>query len=79
MRSKPWDVPDELWERIEPLLPRKPRRYRYPGRKPFDDRLALQGILFVLTKWRLALNSAAAFNGPCTLGVGPTNSSTLPA
>ena len=24
------------------------RRFRYPGRKPFDDRLALQGILFVL-------------------------------
>ena len=39
---------DGLWERIEPLLPRKPRRFRYPGRKPFDDRLALQGILFVL-------------------------------
>ncbi len=26
----------------------KPRRFRYPGRKPFDDRLVLQGILFVL-------------------------------
>src|SRR2546423_3560018 len=48
MRAKPWDVPDGLWERIEPLLPRKERRFRYPGRKPFDDRLALQGILFVL-------------------------------
>jgi len=35
-------------ERIEPLLPRRQRRFRYPGRKPFDDRLALQGILFVL-------------------------------
>jgi transposase len=48
MRAKPWEVPDGLWERIEPLLPRKQRRFRYPGRKPFDDRLALQGILFVL-------------------------------
>ena len=48
MRAKPWDVPDGLWERIEPLLPRRERRFRYPGRKPFDDRLALQGILFVL-------------------------------
>ena len=48
MRAKPWEVPDPLWERIEPLLPRKQRRFRYPGRKPFDDRLALQGILFVL-------------------------------
>ena len=48
MRSKPWEVPDALWVRIEPLLPRKQRRYRYPGRKPFDDRRALQGISFVL-------------------------------
>ena len=48
MRAKPWEVPEGLWERVEPLLPRKPRRFRYPGRKPFDDRLALQGILFVL-------------------------------
>jgi hypothetical protein len=31
MRAKPWEVPDALWERIEPLLPRKPRRFRYPG------------------------------------------------
>jgi transposase len=48
MRAKPWEVPDGLWERIEPLLPKRSRRFRYPGRKPFDDRLALQGILFVL-------------------------------
>src|SRR5258708_38219553 len=48
MRAKPWDVPDGLWERIEPLLPKRERRFRYPGRKPFDDRLVLQGILFVL-------------------------------
>ena len=48
MRAKPWEVPDGLWERIEPLLPTRPRRFRYPGRRPFDDRLALQGILFVL-------------------------------
>ena len=25
-----------------------PRRFRYPGRKPLDDRRVLQGILFVL-------------------------------
>ena len=36
MRTKPWEVSDGLWERIEPLLPRKPRRFRYPGRRPFD-------------------------------------------
>src|SRR2546430_1044562 len=48
MRAKPWDVSDGLWARIEPLLPKKPRRFRYPGRKPFDDRLELQGLLYVL-------------------------------
>jgi transposase len=42
-------VPDELWGVIEPLLPPpKPRRFRYPGRKPIDNRKALTGILFVL-------------------------------
>ena len=48
MRAKPWVVSDELWERIEPLLPRGERRFRYPGRRPLDDRRVLQGILFVL-------------------------------
>jgi len=42
-------VSDELWELIEPLLPApKPRRFRYPGRKPMDRRKVLTGILFVL-------------------------------
>lgn len=40
---------DELWALIEPLLPPpKPRRERYPGRKPLEDRKVLTGILFVL-------------------------------
>ncbi len=42
-------VSDALWERIEPLLPPlKPRRFRYPGRKPLDRRKVLTGILFIL-------------------------------
>ena len=48
MRESPWVVSDGLWERVEPLLPRTPRRFRYPGRKPLDDRRVLSGILFVL-------------------------------
>src|SRR5262245_43453146 len=41
-------VSDELWEILQPLLPPpKPRRFRYPGRKPVEDRKALTGILFV--------------------------------
>ena len=39
---------DRLWEIIEPILPKKKRRFRYPGRKPVADRTALAGILFVL-------------------------------
>jgi transposase len=45
---EPWVVSDELWELIEPLLPKRQRRFRYPGRRPLDDRRALSGILFVL-------------------------------
>ncbi|HEX8947662.1 MAG TPA: IS5 family transposase [Dissulfurispiraceae bacterium] len=40
---------DELWQIIEPLLPApKARRFRYPGRKPLENRKVLTGILFVL-------------------------------
>src|SRR4051794_3987938 len=40
-------VPHQLWERVAPLLrPPKPRRYRYPGRRPIEDRAALAGTLF---------------------------------
>ena len=40
---------DELWSVIEPILPPpKPRRFRFPGRKPVGDRQCLTGILFVL-------------------------------
>ena len=46
--SRPWDVSDGLWELVEPLLPVRERRFRYPGRKRLGDREALQGILFVL-------------------------------
>jgi transposase len=42
-------LPDALWARVEPLLPRpKRRRSRHPGRKPLTPRQALTGILFVL-------------------------------
>ena len=41
-------VSDELWESIEPLIPRVPRRHRLRGRKRMDDRKVLTGILFVL-------------------------------
>src|SRR5437016_12501638 len=48
MAVAPWIVSDALWERVEPLLPKTQRRFRYPGRKRLPDREAVQGILFVL-------------------------------
>jgi transposase len=58
-------LPDALWERIEPLLPPvKPRRFRFPGRKPLTHRQALTGILFVL---RTGVNRNDL---PCELGCG---------
>jgi len=39
---------NELWKLIEPLIPKKKGRFRYPGRKPVTDRAVLTGILFVL-------------------------------
>ena len=42
-------VDDDLWIRIEPLLPKRCGRNRqYAGRKPIPDRAVLTGILFVL-------------------------------
>jgi transposase len=43
-------ITDELWTRIEPLIPLRARRRRYPGRKPLDDRAVLTGILVVLAR-----------------------------
>jgi transposase len=42
-------VDDDVWTRIEPLLPkRRPRNRQHAGRKPIPDRAVLTGILFVL-------------------------------
>jgi len=43
-----FEISDELWAEIEPLIPVRERRRRYPGRKAIDDRLTLNGILHVL-------------------------------
>ena len=41
-------VDEGLWERVEALIPPKPRRFRSPGRKRLNDRRATDGMLFVL-------------------------------
>lgn len=58
-------LPDALWEKVEPLLPRpKRRRFRHPGRQPLDRRRVLTGILFVL-------RTGIRWNDlPCELGCG---------
>ncbi|GAB3289191.1 IS5 family transposase [Parasphingorhabdus pacifica] len=66
-RLKPWEVSDELWALIEPLLPRHERRFRYPGRRRIDDRKTLQGILFVLytgIQWEFLPQELGFGSGP---------------
>lgn len=44
-----WLVSDELWSKVEPLLPKRRRRARWRGGRPrVPDRQAMSGILFVL-------------------------------
>ncbi|MDG9682601.1 IS5 family transposase [Streptomyces sp. DH18] len=49
-------VPDDLWERVAPLLPPTPeRRHRHAGRLRVPDRVALADIMYVLrtgVAWR---------------------------
>lgn len=66
-RRKPWEVSDELWAVIEPLLPKHERRFRYPGRKRIDDRKTLQGVLFVLytgIQWEYLPQELGLGSGP---------------
>src|SRR6266567_1580938 len=85
MAVAPWIVSDALWERVEPLLPKTQRRFRYPGRKRLPDREALQGILFVLhtgIAWRhlpLELGFGSGCTRSCLLSCGPPASSSGPA
>jgi len=42
-------IDDALWTRMEPLLPKPPRRrFKHMGRPRVSDRAAMTGILFVL-------------------------------
>lgn len=49
-------VADELWEAVEPLLPKHKAGPGKRGRPPVNDRAALTGIVFVLQSgipWRM--------------------------
>jgi transposase len=38
-----FEISDELWAEVEPLIPARPRRRRYPGRKAIDTGQPSQG------------------------------------
>jgi hypothetical protein len=40
-----FEIDDQLWAEIQPLLPPRPRRRRYPGRKPIPAAWQAQGAL----------------------------------
>jgi len=52
-----WRIPDSLWQRFDPLLPRRKRRRTHPGRKPLQWRPVLDRIFYVLRtgcQWKAA-------------------------
>ncbi len=61
-KAKSWEVTDEFWKRVEPLVPVRERppcndyvRKAGGGRKPKDARLVFEGIVYVLRtgcQWR---------------------------
>ena len=54
--DKQWRMPDELWERMEMLLPKR-RRSRKGGRPPLPLRKVADGIFYVLRtgcQWKAA-------------------------
>ena len=80
-----WDVPDDLWERIEPvILQLDPPKAR--GRKRADQRKMLEGIIFRMRsgcQWNhlpRELETIAPSIGPSSAGweVGCWRASGLP-
>jgi len=54
-KTKSWEVTDDFWKRVEPLVPIRERsvgksyvRKTGGGRKPKDARLVFEGIVYVL-------------------------------
>ena len=46
-RTRPWELSDELWERVHPLIPKRTARPK-GGRPAQSDRQMLSAILYVL-------------------------------
>lgn len=47
-RKDPFRLPDEMWHRLEVLLPRRRRNRRKGGRPPLDERRIADAIFYVL-------------------------------
>lgn len=65
-QSRQWRVSDELWERVEPLLP-KYRKGKQGGRPRADGRRLLDGILYVLRTGCQWKEAPREFGAPSTL------------
>ena len=46
-RTRPWEVSDELWERVQPLIPPAPSHAK-GGRPRVGDRQAFEAIVYIL-------------------------------
>ena len=46
-RTKAWEVSDEVWQRVRPLIPAAPSHAK-GGRRRMDDRKAFEAIVHVL-------------------------------
>jgi putative transposase len=46
-RTRPWEVSDEFWERVRPLIPPAPSHAK-GGRPRLSDRQAFEAMVYVL-------------------------------
>src|SRR5438270_11119012 len=46
-RTRPWEVRDEVWEKVKPLIPAAPSHAK-GGRPRMDDRRAFEAMVYVL-------------------------------
>ena len=60
MRARPWEVPDGLWERIEPMLPKRQRRFAVRGESRSMTGWCYRGSCLCCIRDRLGASAAGA-------------------
>ncbi len=63
--SKKYRLSEELWEKIQPYLPKERADKKLPGRPRMEDRKAMQAILYVLKtgiQWNALPRSLGAYS-----------------